>query len=147
MSVAEVERSGPFSRYEGVQRWFAVLSGAGVRLSLDGQTHDLTRDSGPVAFDGAATTACELINGPTQDFNLMVRGGRSARMRRLAGDYRFVLKCRGTAAVYAIDAEATLQVDGESIVLPAQSLAWRTLPVGTVVRVIAADALWMEVAL
>lgn len=34
MSVAEVAHSGPFSRFEGVQRWFAVLAGAGVRLQM-----------------------------------------------------------------------------------------------------------------
>ena len=34
MSVAEVESSGPFSRFEGVQRWFAVLSGEGVALDI-----------------------------------------------------------------------------------------------------------------
>ncbi|MDO8252256.1 MAG: HutD family protein, partial [Rhodoferax sp.] len=41
MSVAEVAHSGPFSRFEGVQRWFAVLGGAGVRLSVGGETHAL----------------------------------------------------------------------------------------------------------
>ena len=74
MSVAEVEASGPFSRFEGVQRWFAVLSGAGVTLDIDGERHTQTADSAPLAFDGAATTGCQLLNGPTQDLNLMVRG-------------------------------------------------------------------------
>ena len=34
LSVAEVQADGPFSSFAGVQRWFAVLSGAGVRLRL-----------------------------------------------------------------------------------------------------------------
>ena len=74
MSVAEVETSGPFSRFDGVQRWFAVLSGAGVALDIDGERHTLTAESSPLAFDGAAPTDCQLLNGATQDFNLMVRG-------------------------------------------------------------------------
>ncbi len=80
MSVAEVESSGPFSRFEGVQRWFAVLSGEGVALDVDGQLHTLTTKSAPLMFDGAASTDCSLIDGSTQDFNLMVRGagGRAA---------------------------------------------------------------------
>ena len=61
VSVAEVESSGPFSRFDGVQRWFAVLSGAGVRLNLHGQAHELTRASEPFAFDGAAAVDCELL--------------------------------------------------------------------------------------
>ena len=41
ISVAEVERDGPFSQYPGVQRWFAVLSGGGVRLTVAGQVREL----------------------------------------------------------------------------------------------------------
>ena len=80
MSVAEVEASGPFSRFEGVQRWFAVLSGAGVRLDIDGQTHTLDVNTEPHQFDGAADTQCTLLAGPTRDFNLMLRrlGARAA---------------------------------------------------------------------
>jgi environmental stress-induced protein Ves len=34
MSVAEVDRSGPFSRFEGIERWLAVLQGNGVQLDV-----------------------------------------------------------------------------------------------------------------
>ena len=82
MSVAEVESSGPFSRFEGVQRWFAVLNGEGVALDIDGERYTLTANSAPLAFDGAAPTDCQLLNGATQDFNLMVRGsGARAAVR------------------------------------------------------------------
>ena len=73
MSVAVVEASGPFSRFEGVKRWFAVLGGAGVTLDIDGERCTLTTESAPLAFDGAAPTDCQLLNGATQDFNLMLR--------------------------------------------------------------------------
>jgi environmental stress-induced protein Ves len=145
MSVAEVARSGPFSRFEGVQRWFAVLSGAGVRLTLGAHRRDLTRHSPPFQFDGATRVGCELLDGTTQDFNLMVRGDRTAHMQRLAGASRFVLELAKTVAVYAIDAELKLELGSEAVVLPARSLAWRTLPAGTAVNVTAADALWMEI--
>ena len=84
MSVAEVEASGPFSRFEGVQRFFAVLSGAGVALDIDGERHTLTKESAPLAFDGAASTDCQLLDGPTQDFNLMVRGAGARAAARSA---------------------------------------------------------------
>ena len=74
MSVAEVVASGPFSRFEGVERWFAVLSGAGVRLDIARHAHTLDAASAPLQFDGAANTQCTLLAGPTQDFNLMVSG-------------------------------------------------------------------------
>ena len=74
ISVAEVAASGPFSRFEDVERWFAVLSGAGVRLDIAGNAHTLNDNSAPLQFDGGADTQCTLLGGPTQDFNLMVRG-------------------------------------------------------------------------
>ena len=84
MSVAEVEGSGPFSRFEGVQRWFAVLRGAGVALDIAGEQHTLTSASTPLAFDGAAPTDCQLLNGATQDFNLMLRTPRARAAVRSA---------------------------------------------------------------
>jgi uncharacterized protein len=68
-SVAEVERDGPFSKLAGVHRWFAVLSGAGVRLRIDDAVHELTVQSQPLEFDGAARADCELLAGPSRDFN------------------------------------------------------------------------------
>jgi hypothetical protein len=74
LSVAEIERDGPFSAYPGVTRWFVVLKGSGVELDVGPLTHRLTRDSLPLRFDGGSAPACRLIDGPTRDLNLMLRG-------------------------------------------------------------------------
>ena len=68
------QADGPFSAYPGVERWFAVLKGAGVELVVDGASHVLTRTSAPLRFDGAARTTCRLLDGPTRDLNLMLAG-------------------------------------------------------------------------
>jgi environmental stress-induced protein Ves len=73
ISVAQIERDGPFSAFLGVQRWFVVLKGAGVELSFDGAITPLTRSDAPFAFDGGAAPGCRLIDGPTLDLNLMLR--------------------------------------------------------------------------
>ncbi len=78
VSIADIERDGPFSAWPGVQRWFAVLEGAGVSLTIDGAVHVVTSGSGALLFDGAAMTACRLLDGPTRDLNLMLRGARGA---------------------------------------------------------------------
>lgn len=79
VSVAEVARSGPFSAYPGVNRWFAVLQGEGVLLQFDASGGDeglrLTPDSPALAFDGALAPGCTLMAGPTLDLNLMHRQG------------------------------------------------------------------------
>lgn len=146
LSVAEVAQSGLFSRFEGVQRWFAVLHGAGVRLTLGGQTHDLTRSSAPLCFDGGLPVDCQLLDGATQDFNLMLRPDKvAAKMRRVAGDISFVLDAPEIIAVYAMDTGAGVYFDHINLAIPAHSLAWQALPAGARVQLSAADALWMEI--
>jgi uncharacterized protein len=87
VSVAEIDADGPFSAYQGIDRWFAVLEGAGVVLSLpDGKTAVRAGD-GPLTFPGEAAPGCRLIDGPTRDLNLMLRrGARGAWRGVFAGD-------------------------------------------------------------
>lgn len=147
MSVAEVDASGPFSAFPGVTRWFAVLHGAGVRLQIDGKDRILRREDAPATFDGNAVTHCSLLDGPTQDFNLMVRtthGGSS--MRRVNGQLDVTLHTAKTVAVYAIDSSKILQSGDEVMVLEAGTLAWQTLPAHAAVHVQSINALWMEIA-
>ena len=73
VSLADIAADGPFSAFPGVQRWFAVLEGAGVWLDIGGRTLRLDSGSPPQAFDGAEAPACRLIDGPTRDLNLMAR--------------------------------------------------------------------------
>ena len=146
MSVAEVASGGPFSKFEGVQRWFAVLAGAGVRLDVAGQATSLTRLSAPFEFDGAAPVLCDLIDGSTQDFNLMLRQGRaSARMQRVSGMLNFTSSGPVTVALYAAADGATLHSGDETLTLPPHSLLWRQLAPGCSVRAESRDALWMEI--
>jgi len=76
ISVADITRDGPFSSFPGLDRWFAVIEGAGVTLAFgDGERRMTSRDA-PLHFDGAAAPGCRLIDGPTRDLNLMLRGGK-----------------------------------------------------------------------
>jgi len=85
VSVADVDADVPFSAFDGVERWFAVVAGNGVVLTVDGNEHRCTAGGDALAFDGAARTACRLIDGPTCDLNLMLRGVRGALVRVVRG--------------------------------------------------------------
>ena len=74
ISLADIDRDGPFSAFPGVMRHFAVLEGPGVQLQLADQTLALTPASPPLGFDGVLAPDCRLIDGPTRDLNLMLRG-------------------------------------------------------------------------
>lgn len=150
MSVAEVASDGPFSRFEGVQRWFAVLGGAGVRLDMglaaQAQTHTLTPGSAPLCFAGEEPVQCRLINGATQDFNLMLRRSHaSGRMVRIDGEFSEAPQTTKFVAVYAMDNGASLYFDDEVLNLPPDTLAWRRCPAGTRLHVRTEQALWMEI--
>ena len=146
MSVADIYSSGPFSRFEGVQRWFAVLGGAGVELDVNGKQHRLTAGDAPFFFDGAAATDCRLLDGKTIDFNLMLRQGLGpSRMVRVSGSLSATVITPKIIAVYAMNTGASVLFDDESLDVPAHSLAWRTVTVNATLRVNAAQALWMEI--
>lgn len=146
ISVAEVAGSGPFSSFPGVQRWFAVLGGAGVILKRAGAEHRLTLASSPLSFDGGEPVECELLHGPTRDLNLMVRRDRAlARMARINGVRHLMAARAKVLAVYAVGEPAQVRHEGESIAVAPDTLAWASLPAGTEVAVTAASALSMEI--
>ena len=73
ISVADIELDGPFSIYAGVDRWFTVLQGQGVELSVGAELHRLERGDAPLHFAGDLPTTCRLLDGSTRDLNLMLR--------------------------------------------------------------------------
>jgi len=124
VSVARIDADGPFSRFEGVQRWFAVLDGAGVVLQRPAGAIRLTPASDPLGFDGAQAPGCQLIDGPTRDLNLMaLAGAGAARMARaergqaLRGQHQW----RGLYTAVALQLHTG---DGPALALPAHTLAW-----------------------
>ena len=104
LSVAQIERDGPFSSFHGIERWFAVIDGAGVELRFG--SADRIRRVGPadevLRFDGGIAPACRLLDGPTQDLNLMLARGRGGLQRLLPGEP--LLLRAPFKAVYVADA-------------------------------------------
>jgi hypothetical protein len=120
VSVADVSRDGPFSSFPGVERWFAVLDGSGVELAIGGQSHRLTADAPPFRFSGEATTTCRLLDGPTRDLNLMLRGMRGGMFACVAGE-----PWRPRSAQCGLFAAVAGRCRGEvAIDVPARSLLW-----------------------
>lgn len=140
ISVAQIDRDGPFSSFAGVERWFAVVHGAGVRLHLDGRDHTVTPRSEPLRFDGAAAPGCTLIDGATVDLNLMLRrdAGHGTLQRALAdADWRGPATLRG---LYC-SGPARLQIDGRHAAeLAAAALVWHPHAAGQAWRLHPADS-------
>lgn len=150
ISIAEIDRDGPFSAYPEVRRWFAVVDGAGVALSFDAGERTCRRGDVPLSFDGHEAPGCRLLDGPTRDLNLMARRGRSTLhpVRRgeawedtymLRGLYAAVAgHWHAGADAHALDAGTLLWVTGSGAVdldpsgraTQRSAASWRFVPTG-----------------
>ncbi len=72
LSIAEIESDAPFSTFPGIDRELVLLSGNGLRLRFDdGEVHELSPPHGRLRFAGDRALTGELVDGRTEDFNLM----------------------------------------------------------------------------
>lgn len=114
ISLATIDAAGPFSVFPGVQRALALVSGAGLLLTIDGTAQRLHAGSEPVFFDGTAAVAAEPLAGPSIDLNLMTAAGRG-EMLPIASASRWTSPCpqRGLFSAVA----GTLESGDESLAL------------------------------
>jgi environmental stress-induced protein Ves len=74
VSIADIERDGPFSLFPGVTRDLLLLAGAGIELDIDDRPPlRLAERFQRAHFEGEARVECRLLAGPTRDFNVMTR--------------------------------------------------------------------------
>jgi environmental stress-induced protein Ves len=121
VSVADIETDGPFSPFPEVERWFAVLEGGGVALTIAGAEHRCRAGDPPLSFSGVAPVQCRLLQGPSRDLNLMLRGVHGA-MQRVVADEAWSPHV-GRCGLYAL-AAGRCRADATTTVIPAGSLAW-----------------------
>ncbi|WP_051504433.1 HutD/Ves family protein [Robbsia andropogonis] len=77
-SMAQVSVDGAFSTFPGIDRTLVLLGGAGMELDLTrhvnaGSSHALREPLSTFGFEGETPPEAKLVDGPTHDFNLMVR--------------------------------------------------------------------------
>lgn len=101
VSVAEVAADGPFSSFPGVDRTIWLLRGKGMLLEVDGVEHRLDVPLVPFAFGGEAKVTARLIDGPTEDLNVMVERATTHADAR-------VIRCGPTLEVPAADGDTLL---------------------------------------
>jgi hypothetical protein len=77
VSIATVERSGPFSSFPGCTRALMLLDGDGFELDIAGRRVVLDKPLEPVTFSGDEPVSCRLLGGPSRDFGVIARNGRA----------------------------------------------------------------------
>ena len=77
VSMARVERDGPFSAFPGIDRTLSILEGEGMILNVsDRIPFELTKASEPLPFPADVPTRANLIAGPIVALNVMSRRAR-----------------------------------------------------------------------
>lgn len=75
VSLATVDRPGPFSVFPGIDRQIMLLSGDGLQLRSGAWEHALEHPWQPFAFSGDDAVDSAMLGGTSKDFNLMLRRG------------------------------------------------------------------------
>ncbi|MCY0389407.1 HutD family protein [Robbsia sp. Bb-Pol-6] len=167
VSVAEIARDGAFSDFPGVDRTIVLLDGAGMDLERPPGTspdlpahpaplsptldrHALREPYVPLSFDGGTRWHARLVDGPTHDFNLMVRRGaargtlttwRGAGTFPLPADSVLLFVAHGTATWHArgaapSDAHTLRRFDSVAPAVSRAPAACVALDAGAVVLVV-----------
>ena len=113
LSIAEIERDCAFSVFPGCDRQLVLLSGNGMTLAFDeGESLEVLPPHGRVAFAGERALHCRLLDGPTHDFNVMVRRDRCTAQvlhRPLVGAMVFFAEPGVSWAIYLLAGGARIK--------------------------------------
>ncbi|PTB17287.1 histidine utilization protein HutD [Trinickia symbiotica] len=149
VSVADVAQAGPFSRFAGIDRTLALLSGAGMLLDeAGGVTHALRAPLDIARFPGETAVDARLVDGATRDFNLMVRRGaatgdvdvwRDVHRAQLDADVALLFCAHGelhvTTGDSASESTTTLETNDTLRIDDARALACEIKGTGALVAV------------
>jgi len=114
LSLAQVDRDGPFSRFDDIDRTLVLLTGA-MTLHEDDRQLDLVRHE-PVTFAGERAIHASVPGGATLDFNVMTRRGRvrhTVRRESFRKHANVAARTGSTIVLFAL--EDGLTVDGEQL--------------------------------
>jgi environmental stress-induced protein Ves len=91
VSLPLIERSGPFSALDGLDRHWMLLTGAGAELHCTSIAEGvdfrarIDRRFEPLAFRGDWTTDCQLLDGAVAALSVLTRRGKGgARLQTVA---------------------------------------------------------------
>jgi environmental stress-induced protein Ves len=113
LSLASIERDGPFSAFPGVDRTIMLVEGNGmVLINAENVRMVLDRRYLPQDFPGEWTVDCRLLDGTVRDLNLM------ANRARVRADWQVIALDRKAAALPVADTivahalAGTFELDG-----------------------------------
>ncbi|WP_241480969.1 HutD/Ves family protein [Leisingera sp. ANG-M6] len=128
LSLAEIERSGPFSAFPGRARIHCIVEGAGHTLA-DGHIRLEARPLTPVFFDGGLALDCRLRDGVCKAFNVIYDPNRvTPKAEILSGGT--LRDCEGIQAFFVVS--GSLEMHGKGRFLPGEGVTAKGAATGEV---------------
>lgn len=122
VSIAEIEQDGPFSQFPGVERDLFLLDGAGMDVVIDGVVQRIDQPLQRIHFAGSSHVDCRLLDGPTRDFNVMVRAATIVAYIAARTPLQDVVVAGPVGSqwlIHQLDGDATIRLAGAVHVLQA----------------------------
>ncbi len=121
VSIAEIDHDCAFSAFPGHDRVLVLLEGNGMRLRFSGgELIELSPPRDRIRFRGEDELNCELLDGPTRDFNLIWKRDRvkaDVLHRPLVGPMVFFAEPRVQWLIHLIGGRARLKDRSDVAVL------------------------------
>lgn len=105
ISLAEIDRDGPFSTFAGRHRVLTVVEGPVLDLAVDGEPH-VVEPQRPFSFSGDATVEASVPEGPVRALNVVVDPG-------VVSPFVTVLELGRTSTLPLADDQAAYVLTGE----------------------------------
>jgi environmental stress-induced protein Ves len=121
LSRADVTADGPFSDFPGIDRFLLLLSGAGLKLTFANREAVLDAPYASAEFAGDEPVFCRLLNGPCQDFNVMVNRARASAKTAIFNS-PFSGHAAARTLLHVLRGAPVLQFEGVETSLPEDSL-------------------------
>ncbi len=145
LSVATITKDGPFSEFPGVTRWFTVLEGAGVALSLPDQTLTAGPESEPLMFNGNDACHAHLLDQPVSAFNVMATPALKTTVGRFKAQTQPIRAAAGLIAVFGLTPSKSL-IGKMQIALQPHELFWCVVPTAIDISGLDGQSIWVNAA-
>lgn len=145
LSVATITTDGAFSEFLGVTRWFTVLDGAGVALSLPDQTLTAGPESEPLMFNGNDACQAHLLDQSVSAFNVMATPALKTTVGRFKGQTQPIRAAAGLLAVFGLTPSKSL-IGTTQIALQPHELFWCVTPEALDISGLDGQSIWVNAA-
>lgn len=127
VSVADVDSDGPFSRFAGIDRTLAIVTGKGLQLQQHGNVWQTLTPASPLLhFAGEEAISSIRLDGKVRDFNIMTRRSHARHQaQRLSVSGTHNLPSHGACLLFVASGEISISTGNQCHTLHSCDAFWQ----------------------